>query len=238
MHLLALFLQFLVASLFSPSFILSLSLCCNLSLFFLDVPTVSIHFIFLQFSVPFRLFVACCSAWFHQVFWGMWKGGIQSGGHRWHIRTTSCASDGHESFDLHNGWAFFWGIPVRHRSATSDQCHECWRQRSMHEKHAWGCHMLPVHTQHLQEVQYILWPCHFNPMTPIHVSPAQTLCDPPCLSEASSPALDPVWVFEHLPANSFQLVENFLMCSLCTHSKGQSSKIDICPFTYSSCPCS
>ena len=145
-------------------FSLSLSLSLLQSIpFFLDVPTLSIHFIFPQFSVPFRLFFACCSSRFHQVFWGRWKGGIQSGGHRWHISTTSCASDGHESFDLHNEWAFFWGIPVRHSNATSHQCNECRRQRSMHGNHNWGCHMLSVHTQHLHGVQYILSPCDFNP---------------------------------------------------------------------------
>lgn len=61
-----------IASLFSPtppSFSLSSVAIYPLShFFFTDAPTLSIHFISLQFSAPFLLFFACRSSWCHQVF--------------------------------------------------------------------------------------------------------------------------------------------------------------------------
>lgn len=167
-----------IASLFStppPSSLSSVAIYPPSCFFFpSDAPTLSFHFIFLQFSAPFLLFLACRSSRCHQVFCRQGKEeqkrGARSGGHR-------RAPGGHESLGWQHTPTFFRGVPVHHSP----------RRHLIDARNASGgiprmdiipegvTRSSPTHPQVAHRTPAAVW---FQPDDSIRVSPAQTLRDP------------------------------------------------------------
>ncbi len=168
-----------------------------LSHFFSLMPhTLSIHFISHQFSAPFLLFLACRSCRCHQVFCRRGKEKAK----RSQVEVSHEVTDDTQeraSILYKSAWQsqVVWflksmNIFEAYLSVTLviplrqfDGCHEGWRRHSSNESHTWACHMLLIHTQHLQEVQFVLVAMAFSPHDDLNICHRVKLCVTP-----------PVWI--------------------------------------------
>lgn len=123
-----------------------------------NAPTLSIHFIFLQFSLPF-LFACLAHPGVTSLFLSLGEEVAKREGPSQKVTDDTqtgraSAPDGHESF----GFAKQANIPVHHVAAqTSDRRQGRLRQHSARGNHTWPCHKLFVHMQHLHDLHTVVW---------------------------------------------------------------------------------